>query len=95
MLFAATNRGGQAHLTGELFRERAKANISFVHAAGATVSINDVTVTEGDAGTSQVVLRVTLHGANGGEVAVDYATGDGEAAAGDDYDSVSGRLVFS
>ena len=32
MLFGATNRGGQAHLTGELFRERSKANISFVHA---------------------------------------------------------------
>src|SRR5258708_35922495 len=42
LLFAATNRGGQAHLTGELFRDRAKANISFVHAAGASVSINDV-----------------------------------------------------
>src|SRR5260221_11688150 len=42
LLFAATNRGGQSHLTGELFRDRAKANISFVHAAGASVSINDV-----------------------------------------------------
>ena len=42
MLFGATNRGGQSHLTGELFRERAKANISFVHAAGAAVSLNDV-----------------------------------------------------
>jgi tripartite-type tricarboxylate transporter receptor subunit TctC len=42
MLFGATNRGGQAHLTGELFRERTKANISFVHAAGAAVSVNDV-----------------------------------------------------
>ena len=42
MLFAATNRGGQSHLTGELFRERSKANISFVHAAGAAVSVNDV-----------------------------------------------------
>jgi tripartite-type tricarboxylate transporter receptor subunit TctC len=42
MLFGATNRGGQSHLTGELFRERAKANISFVHAAGATVTMNDV-----------------------------------------------------
>ena len=31
MLFGATNRGGQSHLTGELFRERAKAHISFVH----------------------------------------------------------------
>ena len=42
MLFGATNRGGQAHLTGELFRDRGKANISFVHAAGAAVSLNDV-----------------------------------------------------
>jgi hypothetical protein len=42
MLFGATNRGGQSHLTGELFRERANANISFVHAAGAAVSLNDV-----------------------------------------------------
>jgi tripartite-type tricarboxylate transporter receptor subunit TctC len=42
MFFAATNRGGQSHLTGELFRERAPANISFVHAAGAAASLNDV-----------------------------------------------------
>ena len=42
MFFGATNRGGQAHLTGELFRERATANITFVHAAGASVSLNDV-----------------------------------------------------
>jgi tripartite-type tricarboxylate transporter receptor subunit TctC len=42
ILFGATNRGGQSHLTGELFRERAKINISFVHAAGAAVSLNDV-----------------------------------------------------
>jgi tripartite-type tricarboxylate transporter receptor subunit TctC len=42
LLFGATNRGGQSHLTGELFRERSKANISFVHAAGAAASLNDV-----------------------------------------------------
>jgi tripartite-type tricarboxylate transporter receptor subunit TctC len=43
MQFAATNRGGQSHLTGELFRERAKVNITFVHAQGAATSLNDVT----------------------------------------------------
>jgi tripartite-type tricarboxylate transporter receptor subunit TctC len=42
MLFAATNRGGHAHLTGELMRDRGKVNMTFVHAAGASVSINDV-----------------------------------------------------
>jgi tripartite-type tricarboxylate transporter receptor subunit TctC len=42
LLFAATNRGGQSHLTGELFRSVAKANMSFVHSAGAAASLNDV-----------------------------------------------------
>jgi tripartite-type tricarboxylate transporter receptor subunit TctC len=42
MLFGATNRGSQTHLTGELFRDRSKANISFVHAAAGTVTMNDV-----------------------------------------------------
>ncbi len=42
LLFGATNRGGQAHLTGELFRDRSKSNISFVHAAGAAATMNDV-----------------------------------------------------
>jgi len=42
LFFAATNRGGQTHLTGELFRDRAKANITFVHAQGAAASLNDV-----------------------------------------------------
>ena len=42
MFFGASNRGGQSHLTGELFRERAKANVTFVHAAAATASLNDV-----------------------------------------------------
>ena len=42
MLFAATNRGGQSHLTGELMRERGKVNMSFVHSASAAASVNDV-----------------------------------------------------
>jgi tripartite-type tricarboxylate transporter receptor subunit TctC len=42
MLFGATNRGGQSHLTGELFRDRSKANISFVQAPAGSVTMNDV-----------------------------------------------------
>jgi tripartite-type tricarboxylate transporter receptor subunit TctC len=42
VLFAATNRGGQSHLTGELLRERGKVHMSFVHSAGAAASLNDV-----------------------------------------------------
>jgi len=42
MFFAATNRGGQSHLTGELLRDRGKLNMTFVHSQGAAASINDV-----------------------------------------------------
>ena len=42
MLFGATNRGGQSHLTGELLRERTGVPLNFVHAQGAAASLNDV-----------------------------------------------------
>jgi len=42
MFFSATNRGGQSHLTGELFRDRARLNLTFVHSQGAAASLNDV-----------------------------------------------------
>jgi len=42
LLFGATNRGGQSHLTGELLRSKTGLNLTFVHAAGAASTINDV-----------------------------------------------------
>ena len=42
MLFGATNRGGQSHLTGELLRARTGVPLNFVHAQGAAASLNDV-----------------------------------------------------
>jgi tripartite-type tricarboxylate transporter receptor subunit TctC len=42
MLFAASNRGGQSHLTGELFKMRTGLDLTFVHASGAASSVNDV-----------------------------------------------------
>ncbi len=42
MLFGATNRGGQSHLTGELLRSRTGVPLNFVHAQGAAASLNDV-----------------------------------------------------
>ena len=60
LLFGATTRGGQAHLTGELFRAKSKANSSFVHATGAAVSLNDII-----AGRSPVMFE-SLAGLNPG-----------------------------
>jgi probable HAF family extracellular repeat protein len=60
-----------------------------------TVSINDVTVTEGNAGTSSAVFNVTLSVPASGPVAVSFATAGGTASAGTDYTAHSGALTFA
>ncbi|MBX3745853.1 MAG: DUF11 domain-containing protein [Verrucomicrobiae bacterium] len=59
------------------------------------ISIEDVTVTEGDSGTTQAVFRVSLSVANSRTVTVRYATADGTATAGEDYEARSGELEFA
>ncbi len=61
-----------------------------------TLSINDVSVSEGNGGTSSAVFTVTLTPASGRSVKVDYATADGSATvAGNDYAPSSGTLTFA
>lgn len=59
------------------------------------LSINDVTVLEGDAGTTDVVFDVTLSAASGRTVSVDYASADGSAVAPGDYSAGAGTLTFT
>jgi ELWxxDGT repeat protein len=59
------------------------------------LSINDVTVLEGDNGTTNAVFTVTLPGGPVGQaVTVDYTTADVTAVAGSDYAAASGQLTF-
>src|SRR6185369_14022926 len=51
----------------------------------ALLSISDVTVTEGNAGTVNADFTVTLSAASGQTVTVDYATANGSAVAPGDY----------
>jgi len=60
-----------------------------------TVSVDDVSVTEGDAGTVDVTFTVTLSGSHDQAVSVDYATADGSATAGEDYTAQSDTLNFA
>ena len=55
------------------------------------LSMADVTVAE-DIGT--VELTASLSGPSGKTVSVDYATSDGTAVSGSDYEAVSGSLTF-
>lgn len=59
-----------------------------------SVSIGDVTVTEGNAGTTAAVFPVTLSGALSVNVNITFTTQDGGAAAGGDYLATSGLLTI-
>ena len=60
-----------------------------------SLRIGDVTVTEGNAGTTDAVFTVTLSAASTETITVVYATADGTATAGSDYNSTNGTLTFA
>jgi hypothetical protein len=62
---------------------------------GPAISITDVTIPEGDSGTRNAVMTVSLTHASANPVSVDYTTLDGNANAGLDYIAANGTVVFS
>jgi hypothetical protein len=60
-----------------------------------TLSINDVRVTEGDAGNVNAVFTVSLSQASPLPIAVSFATANGTATVGSDYVATSGILIFN
>ena len=60
-----------------------------------SITINDVSLVEGNAGTSNMTFTVTLSGASGKTVTVDYATADGTATAPADYTVAAGTVSFA
>ena len=61
----------------------------------ATLSIADVTVTEGNAGTTNAAFTVTASSTDSGNLTVDFATANGGAIAPADYAATSGTLTFA
>ncbi len=60
------------------------------------VSIDDVTVTEGDTGTTQATFTVSVSTPRpDASLSVDFATTDGTAVAPDDYASKSGTVTWA
>ncbi len=60
-----------------------------------TLSINDVSHTEGDSGTTAYDFTVSLSAASGQTVTVNYATADNSAGAPGDYQSTTGTVTFN
>ena len=58
------------------------------------LSINDVTVTEGDGGSINANFTVSLGAPSGRLVTVDYATANGTATAPADYQAGNGTVSF-
>jgi hypothetical protein len=59
-----------------------------------SLSIDDVTVVEGDSGTTDAVFTVSLSSVSSFDASVAYATADGTALAGLDYTATSGTLTI-
>jgi hypothetical protein len=62
--------------------------------AQPAVSIADASVTEGNAGTSNLAFTVSLTNVSSSDVSVDYATSDGSAVAGSDYVADAATLTI-
>jgi hypothetical protein len=58
------------------------------------LSIGDALITEGDTGPADVTVRVTLSRVSTRDLTVDYATADGTASHGSDYQQAAGRLTI-
>jgi ELWxxDGT repeat protein len=59
------------------------------------LTMNDIRVAEGDLGTAPARFTVSLSAPSTQTVTVDYATSDGTALAGSDYNAASGTLTFA
>src|SRR5213075_2869346 len=60
-----------------------------------SLSINDVTVTEGNSGSSNATFTVTLSAVSGLTVTVDYATANATAVSPGDYTAAANTLTFA
>ena len=74
---------------------RAVATATITNDDFPALSIGDVTVNEGNSGTTSAVFTVTLSATSPQTVTVNFATANGTATAGSDYVAQTGNLSFT
>src|SRR5436189_918642 len=92
-----TSAFGQTNCSGQAFTiTPSGSQPSVIVSAPPTIAINDVTVTEGNGGTTNAIFSVTLSAASSQTITVTYATADGTATtAENDYVAASGTVTFA
>jgi hypothetical protein len=65
------------------------------HMLTALFSIGSAVIVEGNTGTQNAAVTVSLSKPHSNAVTVDYRTANGTATAGSDFNAVSGRLTFA
>jgi Metallo-peptidase family M12B Reprolysin-like/Calx-beta domain len=80
---------------GNAFFDINDANLTIVGGTGPGASIADVSVTEGNSGTTNALFPVTLTAVSGTPVTIDFTTAPGTATAPSDYAIASGTLTFA
>lgn len=91
-LYLGINDAGNATNTGSF---NARVIINRATTVEPTLSVNTVTVQEGNAGTTNAVFTVSLSPAADETVTVRYQTADGTAIAGQDYTATGNTLTFA
>ncbi len=69
--------------------------VTIINDDSPTISINDVSVTEGNSGTTNATLTLTLSAASVSNVTVNYATASASAVAGSDFTAKIGTVTFT
>jgi len=83
------------NITNGLIQDGSGAGTVTNDDAAPTFSIDDVTIAEGDAGTTTATFTVTKSGATALAASVDHVTADATATATLDYVATSGTLSFT
>src|SRR4051794_29951970 len=60
-----------------------------------SISVRDVVLVEGNAGTTQATFVVALSGPSSQSISFSFATSNGTAIAGSDYDATAGASAFA
>lgn len=81
---------------GGFFTKQLNPNdVTLLGNVAAEASIDDLSIIEGDDGSTGAVFTVTLDKQSPHTITIDYATADGNATAGSDYTNASGTLTFA